>query len=135
MGCNTIWKTAEVCDQRNRIHFAGVESEFAQPDCESFDFDDDGISARYDIDDRLNRYDPDAGIDGSNIGEIRECVIVYTDDVPRQDTDPVYNEECIQGYWGVQLTELCAAWLNGDMSPFEENNLDAEEVAAQEFCF
>lgn len=108
------WPAGEVCNQRFRIQFAGIEAQWDQPDCEAFDYDEDGWSARYDGDDRKNKYDEDAPFDGSLVGELSGCRI---DDEYSNPYAIEYNETCVQHHWQEELDMLCTAWGAGERIP------------------
>lgn len=130
VGCGT-WPTGEVCNQRDRILFAGNIANSEAKHCETHDFDGDRVQAPYDQDDRYEDYGDDE-FRGDLVGDISQCRDYDPDTV--NDDQVEYDWSCIRSYWFVQLDSLCTAWQSGDMSPFEEENLSIEAEAAEVYC-
>ncbi len=123
VGCNSPWPLGEVCNQRDRILFAGVLANSDYAMCESHDYDDDRHDAAYDRDDRLDRYGE--GVDGSRVGDIYWCRIdpalsFYADKTYDYDWD------CVTAFWADQLSWLCEQYEAGNDEVFEYGDLEDE---------
>lgn len=133
-GCTSgVWPAGEVCNQRFRIQFAGIESDIEAPDCGNHDYDNDGFDARHDMDDRIDRYTQDPIFDGTLVGDMDWCR--EDDDEYVVNTDSLtYNEYCVRTYWREELEDLCAAWSDGERYPtFEYDEAeDFETYCPQE---
>lgn len=136
VGCGP-WPTGEVCDQRNRILFAGMLADTSGPQCTVHDFDDDGYAAGFDRDDRYDKYTDDP--DGRYSGFVTECWDHNEDGHDQYEARSVDHDDfdwsCLGTYWADELDFLCIAWEEGEPDLFEDDNLERESEAYDEFCW